>query len=113
MRKKLRALKNKQRPTFSATFDKYSIGINTTEERALLKNVKYKSQVVADHVWVGQVNLLRKHNIKPGDIIRFQASIGEYLRACFRSKTARPSRKIELEYGLKDLSNIKIIGSNK
>ena len=111
-RNKLRALRNKKRPTFSATFKKY--GLRKTyfgkfKQTALLVEVKYKGEIVADHLWFEVNSSFRELKIKKNEIIQFKATISEYLRGYIGTKPINSKRKLELDYCLIYLSEFKKI----
>ena len=112
MRNKLRALRNKKRPTFSAKFKKYGIKkdhYGNYKQTALLIEVKYKGKVVADHLWFEVSSSFRKMSFKENDYIQFQATVFGYLRGYVGTKLANQKTKIELDYGLIELSNFQKI----
>ena len=111
MRKKLRALRFKKRPTFTAVFSKFG-SIKTSEgnvQTALLYNVAYKGRVVANHVWINETRPLCVAGVKKGSLIRFKATISEYLKGYFGKQPVLGKSLLQIDYGLIYISDVKIV----
>ena len=117
MRERLKALKNKKRPTFSATFQRFGRSKNNAGEQfetALLINVRYKGKIIASHIWITEVKQLKKLNPQKGDVIQFEATISCYLRGYLgKDQSRNHSKRIELDYDLIHLSTFRIISRYK
>lgn len=88
MRIQLKDLGSRDRHTFIATFERYGKkpGWFTPGNTALFKNVKLtdSEEILTDHIWltVGK-QLFELGELKQGDIIQFNARVGEYFHKFF------------------------------
>ena len=111
MRTRLRALRFKKRPTFTAVFSKFgSVKVNDMViQTALLFNVAYKGRVVANHVWIIETRPLCVAGVKKGSLIRFKATISEYLKGYLGKRPVLGKNLLELDYCLIYISDVEII----
>ena len=79
MRKELRKLNNK-RFTVTATFDRFGFknGYKGPLKTILLVNVKKDEKLITDHLWFTCGKTFDQLELKPGDIISFDARVTEY-----------------------------------
>ena len=92
---------------FDATFVEFGTRINFEGEAVktlLLKDVKFMSgEIVTDHAWINSNISLDKIDLKPNDILRFDAEIKRYF------KPYRSGRPAEYDFGFNKIRNPHII----
>ncbi|ODH02584.1 hypothetical protein A4S05_23525 [Nostoc sp. KVJ20] len=73
---------------------------NRLEDTILLKDVTKAddTQILTDHVWFSVGKQIQSLNLKPGDIIEFDARVDEYVKGYFNYNKCIDNR--ELDYNL-------------
>lgn len=84
------------------------VGEGKIENTVLLRNVCLHGKLVADHIWIRNINIAKVFgNAQRRDVIAFDATVQMYAR----KSTVRPDRIFIAapDYGLVDIKNVSII----
>ena len=87
MREDLKRLGNEKRHTFTGIFVRNGTksGFKAPLETVLLKDVRHADtdQIVTDHLWFNNTKGFNSLDLVPGDIVQFDARVGQYTRGYF------------------------------
>ena len=98
MRQKLKKLK-KRYYCFTATFGVISV------KHIVLTNLKLygDSKIITDPVWISKNKKICRHGLRPGDRIKFSATVRLYFKGDYAEKA---------DYSLSNIINIKVLNRN-
>ena len=113
MRSELKAVGLGEKHTFTAEFVKYSYKMSRAKvpiRTLLFQNIKNEEgKIVADHIWFMTTNEFDKFKFHYGNVVQFDAYIGEYVKGYFGTRKDRNHnhKKMALDYNLSCPSQIK------
>lgn len=93
---------NGRRGTFTGTFER--TGIKTSfghpKETVLLRDIRDEGgAIVTDHVWMNMTAGFRALDLRPGDVVRFDARVRPYTKG-YRGHREDVYRPVEVDYKL-------------
>ena len=110
MRKEIKNIGKEKSHTFTAVFERtgWKSGYKCDLQTVLLTSISMNGKIVADHLWFNLTKGFKDADMKPGDIVEFQARVASYTKG-YKGYKEDVYVPIEKDYKLERPTRIKVL----